>query len=188
MYKNMEYYNEIVQNLDKPDKLSELLSVDIDRVDNRGDTALHVAACSNNGVVIKHLLRNRAAINKKNIMGWTALHETAFYNNVEACAELLQQGAQINEKNIVGSTALHLAVKNNHDIVIFLLRNGALCDIEDNNGYYAQDYSKDDKMYQLLFKYKNMLPIQQCAKHIEQSLGKTDLYERNIWRVIWPYI
>jgi ankyrin repeat protein len=184
-----EYYNEIVQNLDKPDKLSELLSVDIDRVDDRGRSVLHRAVICNDVMVMNHLLQNRAAINKTDNFGWTALHFASVRGSTDECRILLRNEAKCDIQATGGWTALHMAVMNVHyDVALLLLRNGARSDIGNIDGHDALCCANAEAIRQAIIKYRIMLPMQQCAKHIEQTLGKTDLYERNIWRIIWPYI
>ncbi|XP_055522506.1 putative ankyrin repeat protein RF_0381 [Wyeomyia smithii] len=110
------------------------LKVDIDAKDEKGWTALHMAAFQGLGEVIKKLLTaganvnattllgktslmivsefgcvNSVKINAKASLGQTALHYAALGNTVQTIEELLTAGANVDATSKTGETALAIA-------------------------------------------------------------------------------
>jgi len=67
--------------------------------------------------------------------GNTPLFWAVLNGHITIIKALLQFGG-LNETNFIGDTPLHFAVKNDHlNIVTELVRNGAIVDIQNNDGY-----------------------------------------------------
>jgi len=76
------------------------------RVDNNGNTALHVAASEGHVKCISILLDRGANIKSKNNISWTALHAAASKGHVKCIDALIYRGADIENKNNIGDTAI----------------------------------------------------------------------------------
>ena len=68
-------------------------NVDINRVDDRGETVLFLAVKRRSGEIVSLLLDNKAAVNAVNHEGKTALVEAVLRGNIELAALLLDKGA-----------------------------------------------------------------------------------------------
>jgi ankyrin repeat protein len=104
--------------------IKELLNCDdglATSTDNRGNTALLLAASNGHTDVVQALLCSKADPNTKNDDGWTPLH-TAVQKGHRSVAELLlAQKIEINTKNDHGMTALHIAAARNEKAMVELL-------------------------------------------------------------------
>ena len=89
--------------------------------DSIGWTALYHATWSNRIDVIKHLLHERADLNKQNRFKDTPLHLAARKNNTEVARLLINNGADINIKNKDNRTPLDEA-HNGSEIERLLLQ------------------------------------------------------------------
>ncbi|CAN0278798.1 unnamed protein product, partial [Ectocarpus fasciculatus] len=96
---------------DHPELFSELLlhGADTEVQTNYGQTALHKAAESDNGVCIEALISAGASTDVKDRAGRTPLHLATINRNRNAMRMLLRSGADIASADDEGSSALHLA-------------------------------------------------------------------------------
>lgn len=79
-------------------------------VNYRGQTPLHVAAASSQGVdCLESLLRAGASINVQSEDGRTPLHMTAIHGRFTRSKSLLDAGASPDTRDKNGNTALHVA-------------------------------------------------------------------------------
>lgn len=101
-------------------------SLDINRVDNTGDSALHLAVGQDVAELVEILLsREDIQINIKNLYGLTPLARAMVMNKKSLVCLLLQQkGIQVNFVDIRCYTPLHHAVLlRNLELVELLLEN-----------------------------------------------------------------
>ena len=97
-----------------------------------GFTPLHYAAEGGFVHIIKLLVKQGAAVEKKTWDGDTALHLAAARGHFNVCQELLNAGIAINVVNTSGQTALHLAAKEGFlSITQILLKYGATSQVSD---------------------------------------------------------
>ena len=95
--------------------------VNISASNNRGRTALHLAAESNHEEMVKLLLANGADSRAVSDGGWTALHNAAQSGHAGATALLLASDADVNAVLSNGMTPLHWAAFNGHEDVVKLI-------------------------------------------------------------------
>ncbi|KAH6659443.1 ankyrin repeat-containing domain protein [Truncatella angustata] len=102
---------------------------DITKVDENGNSILHLAAECANEETISILLSKGGDPNGKNYLGRTALFSAAQVGNDAAAKALLAQSSpiiDINWRDSAGMVALHLAVDNGFESMTrLLLANGA---------------------------------------------------------------
>ena len=83
----------------------------VDVSDGDGWTALHWASMLNQTDVIKHMLDEKANVNRQTRHKDTPLHRAALYNKTEAVRMLIEHGADVNLKNDENETPLDEADK-----------------------------------------------------------------------------
>lgn len=88
---------------------------------NRGRTALHLAAQCNAERAVQVLLAHNAPINATSDGGWTALHNAAQNGHARVSEMLVAGGADVNARLSNGMTALHWAAFNGHEEVVDIL-------------------------------------------------------------------
>ena len=99
--------------------------VDINSVDNYGNTALYFAVLKGDKEIAKLLLDRGAKIDALDKYGRTILHYAVSIGNNEMCRLLMQDGANVNIRDKDGNTALDLAIVNsNTDLINLLQQNG----------------------------------------------------------------
>ena len=98
--------------------------IDINRTDNDGNNALHLASMNNSTSIVDYLIKN-AHIDplKTNLYNQTPLHIAAFYGNIDLVKYFIQH-IHIDPKlvDIFYETPLDLAMQNNHTETIKYLR------------------------------------------------------------------
>jgi uncharacterized protein len=90
--------------------------------DSKENTALMVAAKSNQLPNLKLLIAKGANLNLQNNLGYTALRTAADYNRVEVARLLLENGANPNLKDNEGLTPLTVAEQRNYPELVDLLK------------------------------------------------------------------
>ena len=113
-----------------PQKLEKTLrqaEEDLDAVDNKGRTALHLAVISNDLETVKSLLERFVKnVDATDRYGKTPLHYAGEKGNLDVVQLLLDNGADVHARSTGAPTALHWAAgKGNLDVVQMLLNNGA---------------------------------------------------------------
>lgn len=102
--------------------------VTVEAANNKGDTALHLAAQRADTGVAEYLLTTDAVhlVNAVNLDGRTPLHVTAAAKNTTLLLRLLNAGANINAHDNDGMTALHEAART-HNLLLarLLIKRGA---------------------------------------------------------------
>lgn len=111
---------------------------DINSTDNRGRTALYIAALNGKSNVVSYLLELGADPN--NGASWKGnqrpLHVAAMNDHVSIILDLLRHGAKINGCTSAGETALHYAAWNGRSLAVkLLLEEGANPNAKDIYGY-----------------------------------------------------
>ncbi|KAL3998060.1 Ankyrin repeats (3 copies) family protein [Acanthocheilonema viteae] len=105
------------------------------RKNERGETALHVAARKGEHRLCKKLIEEGALINARDYAGWTPLHEACYHGHFKVAKLLLGYDADVNALSDCDDTPLHDAVTSgNEKLVWLLLHSGAIRDRVDNDG------------------------------------------------------
>jgi ankyrin repeat protein len=110
------------------DKCVSLLikhQTDIDALDQRGDTALHVAVRWGNMNLVLNLLSCGASVKIWNKRNHTPLHVAALIGNKDAVLTLRKYGADIDAENGEGTPLYAAAHMGKKDMVLLLLKQGA---------------------------------------------------------------
>ena len=110
--------------------------VEIDAVELRGKTALHVATAHDRVDIVLLLLEHGAAVNAASDGGWTPLHNACDKGCEGIVRILLKAGAQVNAQLLNGVTPLHLAAQGGHREVVecLLERDDLKRRVRDNFG------------------------------------------------------
>merc|ERR1712098_77207 len=109
------------------DIILENKDVEVDVVDEHGNTALHFASEKGNEAMCRDLLEKGANVNAHDTHGETPLMKS-IYMNKKKCFDVIlkQKGVDVGAVNEDGNTALHFASeKGNEAICRNLLENGA---------------------------------------------------------------
>lgn len=91
---------------------------DINAMELRGKTALHLAAAHDREDMIDLLLKYHADVNAKSDGGWTPLHNACDKGSEKIVRMLLRAGAEVNSQLLNGATPLHLAAQAGHREVV----------------------------------------------------------------------
>ncbi len=114
------------------------LDVNINKLNNKAQSALIIASKFENEEVVTFLLENGAETNVKAKNGDTALLKACHKKNIKIVDLLLKKGANINEIYSVydKSTLLQYLCCNDQcaEVIEFLLKNNASIDIKNNKG------------------------------------------------------
>jgi ankyrin repeat protein len=112
--------------------------IDVDKANEKGETALMVAVKENSLEITKMLLKNGANVKKKDKRGMTALMKVR--NNVDMVNALIEKKENINEMDNDGNTALshYVAYSAGNDQIKTLIEKGA----DVNAGCYNLEYSR----------------------------------------------
>eukprot|EP00033_Pygsuia_biforma_P002193 GCRY01002431.1.p1 GENE.GCRY01002431.1~~GCRY01002431.1.p1 ORF type:complete len:456 (+),score=115.80 GCRY01002431.1:115-1482(+) len=115
----------------------------IDKKDENGCSAVHVAAAKGKEEVLSFLIGKRADVNLRDNAGKTPLFYACSLGQRNAAAILLTNKADLSLSNDYGNTPLHAAVRNGHfGIVELLILNGCDPDQENNAGESCYDRAK----------------------------------------------
>ncbi|XP_071091432.1 ankyrin repeat and SAM domain-containing protein 6-like [Haliotis cracherodii] len=95
--------------------------VEVDSVDDDGNTPLQVAAANGHESVVRELIMKGAALDKPNVFGWTPLMQACRYGHSNVVGTLLQNQADINANNRYGASALTLAGRGGHVATVGML-------------------------------------------------------------------
>ncbi|XP_046842892.1 ankyrin repeat domain-containing protein 12-like isoform X2 [Xenia sp. Carnegie-2017] len=140
----------------------------------RGETALHIAAIKGDVLSLKRLLKDGADIRVKDFAGWTALHEASNHGRLEAAKLLVKHGADVNASGFEGDTPLHDAVINDHvELANFLLSRGARPHQENARRKTCADLIRSKEM-NTLFKMYDVDTVFD-NNHVEVNENKTKL-------------
>lgn len=109
--------------------------LDWNQRNEKGNTALDLAAAGGHETVVEILSNRGAEITAATARGRTALHRAAEHGHKAVVKLLLEKGADIAAKDDRGATALHEAAGRGHEVVVMvLLEMGADIAAKDNRG------------------------------------------------------
>jgi len=101
----------------------KLPRANINAVEIRDKTSLHIAAAHDRDDMVVMLLAHGADVNAKSDGGWTPLHNACEKGSVKIVEILLSKGSEVNVKLLNGMSPLHLAAQGGHiDVVRCLLK------------------------------------------------------------------
>ncbi|RMJ24336.1 ankyrin repeat protein [Aspergillus sp. HF37] len=108
----------------------------VDAVEQRNKTALHLAVAHGREDIVLLLLQHRAQVNARSDGGWTPLHNACDKGSEAIVRLLLQAGADINGQLLNGVTPLHLAAQAGHReaVEVLLERKDLKRRVRDNFG------------------------------------------------------
>ena len=129
---------------------------DINAVDSRTYSALHLASESGFLEIAKKIINKKPNINLQTNQGWSALHLASGNNRLEIVQLLIQNNAQVNIKDKKGTTPLYFAVgAGSKKIVSVLLKSNAIVFFEDKvTGNSLFSAEKTSKLKNLIKKFK----------------------------------
>uniref|UniRef100_A0A182JC39 ANK_REP_REGION domain-containing protein n=1 Tax=Anopheles atroparvus TaxID=41427 RepID=A0A182JC39_ANOAO len=97
-----------------------------DRINERGETALHIASKKGDQETVKKLLEQGANPNVTDFAGWTPLHEACNHGHYNVALALVKAGANINATGLENATPLHdAAITGQLKLVKMLVERGA---------------------------------------------------------------
>ncbi|MBI5898120.1 MAG: ankyrin repeat domain-containing protein [Rhodocyclales bacterium] len=109
--------------------------MDVNTADRDGNTLLMISARTENLELMRFLVSNRAAVNRRNRFGDTALLIAAIKGSVGGVDLLHKSGAQLEPG---GWSALHYSVfSDSFELLDWLVKNGAKLDARAPNGQTA---------------------------------------------------
>ena len=116
--------------------LLEEESASVDTVDDRGNSALHLA-CANGSIgSAKVLIENHCNINLVNKKGESALHWACSNGQLDCAKLLIENHSNINLVNEEGESALHMACSNGHlDCAKLLIENHCNINLVNKRGW-----------------------------------------------------
>lgn len=104
------------------DLVNQLIGhVSVDATDDKGDSALSVAACFNRVSIANQLLEHKANLNHRNKKGQTPLMGASYFGHLAMIDFLVRSGAILEECDDEGSTALMHAASGGHPQAVQLL-------------------------------------------------------------------
>ncbi|XP_050359520.1 BRCA1-associated RING domain protein 1-like [Nymphalis io] len=117
----------------------------IEKRNNKGETALHVACRLGKVDTVIELLKQGANTNTKDNAGWTPLHEVVQNGRLDLVKILLQYNTLIDVPGQGNETPLHEAVRYNHtEIAKELVKNGANIKSRNSKGETPIELASDD--------------------------------------------
>ncbi|XP_072296791.1 ankyrin repeat domain-containing protein 12 isoform X2 [Eucyclogobius newberryi] len=129
----------------------------VNKRNERGETALHMAAIRGDAKQVKELISLGADVNVKDFAGWTPLHEACNLGYYDVAKVLISAGAEVNTQGLDDDTPLHDASSSGHkDIVKLLLRHGGNAFQANKRGERPVDVADSTELEQLL---KGELPL-----------------------------
>lgn len=126
------------KDLDGVTRILRASSGIVDEKNDRGRTALHVAAQLGHNEIVKLLISKGAVVNARSRWKYTPLHFAAEASRQDVVVTLLDAGADVHAVTKEGLTPLHKAaakeVSSSQELLMILLIRGAYCNTMNNEG------------------------------------------------------
>ncbi|MBE9123192.1 ankyrin repeat domain-containing protein [Tychonema sp. LEGE 07199] len=128
-------------------EVAALLMLDINAIDQYGDTPLHLAVDQGSQDIAELLIANGARVNVRNENGQTPLYRAIAIGHNEIAALLINNGTDVNNIDGSGTTPLHKAAHyGTVKILKLLIAKGAEINIQDNQTKTPLDIAVDLKL------------------------------------------
>ncbi|MEG4228888.1 ankyrin repeat domain-containing protein [Microcoleus sp. N9_B2] len=128
-------------------EVAALLMLDINAIDQSGDTPLHLAVDRGSQDIAELLIANGARVNVRNAKGQTPLYRAIAIGHNEIAALLINNGTDVNNIDGSGTTPLHKAAHyGTVKILKLLIAKGAEINIQDNQRKTPLDIAVDLKL------------------------------------------
>ena len=95
--------------------------MDVNAVDNFGQTALKWATQESHEEIVQVLINAKADVNAADDIGWTPLMSAAFRGNTQIVQALIDAGANVDALNTYGEIALRAAAWAGHTQIVQIL-------------------------------------------------------------------
>ncbi|KAL4934327.1 ankyrin repeat protein [Aspergillus undulatus] len=146
-----------------------MAGADVNAVEGRNKTALHLAVAHGNETILTLLLRHGADVNARSDGGWTPLHNACDRGSESIVRKLLGAGAKINSQLLNGISPLHLAAQGGHREVVecLLERTDLKQRLRDNFGstpFLRAAQFKRKEIVALLAPYNNVARLSDDAR------------------------
>lgn len=113
--------------------LNSVLSFDPEQRDNRGRTALYLAAEQGDVAQVTSLLKKTQHPDQRDDCKWTPLMRAAQNGHLEVSTRLLNAGADVNAIDKGGFSVLMVAAsEHNPEILSLLIKQGAALNVQDS--------------------------------------------------------
>ncbi len=142
-----------------------------------GRTPLILAIVGNQTIMAKYLINNGANVNIITKFNENSLHWVAVKGNISIAKILLDRGVNKNIRNIHGKTALDLAVEQNRDEIIHIIKNYSLKSDKKVDKYF----SSSEKIKVVNETSINIKTPTKNIKKVEVKKTKSDKDEFNDW-------
>ncbi|KAL3485526.1 hypothetical protein BJX62DRAFT_217054 [Aspergillus germanicus] len=152
-----------------PGSVGTMAGADVNAIEGRNKTALHLAVAHGNGAMLGLLLTHGADVNARSDGGWTPLHNACERGSESIVRTLLSAGAKINSQLLNGISPLHLAAQGGHKEVVecLLERTDLKQRLRDNFGstpfLRAAQFKRKD-IVSLLAPYNNVTALSEDAR------------------------
>ncbi|KAL2820683.1 hypothetical protein BJX63DRAFT_379980 [Aspergillus granulosus] len=152
-----------------PGSVAAMAGADVNAVEGRNKTALHLAVAHGNEAMLGLLLKHGAEVNARSDGGWTPLHNACDRGSVSIVRRLLGAGAKINSQLLNGISPLHLAAQGGHREVVecLLERTDLKQRLRDNFGstpFLRAAQFKRKEIVALLAPYNNVSALSEDAR------------------------
>ncbi|MEG5038185.1 MULTISPECIES: ankyrin repeat domain-containing protein [unclassified Microcoleus] len=128
-------------------EVAALLMLDINAMDEYGNTPLHLAVDRGSQDIAELLIANGARVNARNENGQTPLYRAIAIGHNEIAALLINNGTDVNNIDGSGTTPLHKAAHyGTVKILKLLIAKGAEINIQDNQRKTPLDIAVDLKL------------------------------------------
>ncbi|HEY9301636.1 MAG TPA: ankyrin repeat domain-containing protein [Phormidium sp.] len=128
-------------------EVAALLMLDINAIDQSGNTPLHLAVDRGSQDIAELLIANGARVNARNANGQTPLYRAIAIGHNEIAALLINNGTDVNNIDGSGTTPLHKAAHyGTVKILKLLIAKGAEINIQDNQRKTPLDIAVDLKL------------------------------------------
>jgi len=124
-------------------ELMQAPKIDLEANSNNGDSALMVAAYTNNLEAVQVLLDHDAEVNKH---GWAPLHYAAAVGNCDIMKLLIEKSAYVDAESPNKTTPIMMAARAGQtDAVKLLIEEGADLSLKNDQGMSALDFARKNE-------------------------------------------